>query len=551
MLRADSAADLQLLNNRVTDAIVRHRKVLYAYVAFLLIISFNGRWRVGLDSSHYRGLAANIAAGRGYVFGSWASGQVYPGFPYLLAGIEVLLGPRDRTPSAAQQQRILGPSLVTTSSVLLVLLMAAGTLLVTYRLIGLHYPPWVAITITCLLGSNALFIQHAHELLTDMPFLLGVVTALYGWDRLQLAAERSGRIGALAIATLGLLLAASMRPTFLIVAACWGLVCLWALIRGPRRRFYAICLAVLIGVWAVMFAIDPRLKGANHYLGGYEREALEMAPRAANSLWQRTYSALHDQLPAAMFGEQLAPFSVAGSLILLASAGFLLRRHALWALLVWLTFVVTVLLSSVPRYYLMILPPLLLGWLSATVWLSQRVPKKWAEAVLVGGLAIVVLNNLSRSIGFIVEQRQPNFLKHYKNGKYLATLEMCEQIRRHVRPGQRVLGPSGSIMTYLSGVHVLSARELLPRGEGPRNPRQLAEAKLDYAIFPSAVYRSKEPLIARLIERGVIVPVSRIASVRRGKETMHLMTLRIAVPPEGQDWRRMPRRARAATDARR
>jgi len=210
---------------------------------------------------------------------------------------------------------------------------------------------------------------------------------------------------------------------------------------------------------------------------------------------------------------------------------------------------VTVLLSSVPRYYLMILPPLLLGWLYATVWLSQRVPKKWVEAVLVGGLAIVLLNNLSRSIGFIVEQRQPNFLKHYKNGKYLATLEMCQQIRRHVRPGQRVLGPSGSIMTYLSGVHVLSARELLPRGEGPRNPRQLAEAKLDYAIFPSAVYRSKEPLIARLIERGVIVPVSRVASVRRGKETMHLMTLRIVVPPDGQDWRGMPRRAKAATVA--
>src|SRR5947207_2463238 len=47
----------------VRSWLVANKKLLFALCLALFVISFNGRWRIGLDSSIYRGLAANLAAG--------------------------------------------------------------------------------------------------------------------------------------------------------------------------------------------------------------------------------------------------------------------------------------------------------------------------------------------------------------------------------------------------------------------------------------------------------------------------------------------------------
>ena len=52
---------------------------------------------------------------------------------------------------------------------------------------------------------------------------------------------------ALALLLPGMILAASMRPMFWVVAGCWGIVCVWGLIKGPRK-FYAICLGCMAAV---------------------------------------------------------------------------------------------------------------------------------------------------------------------------------------------------------------------------------------------------------------------------------------------------------------
>jgi hypothetical protein len=49
---------------------------LFVGVALLYLISFNGQWRIGLDSANYRGLADSIVSGRGYVFGEWAGKNI-------------------------------------------------------------------------------------------------------------------------------------------------------------------------------------------------------------------------------------------------------------------------------------------------------------------------------------------------------------------------------------------------------------------------------------------------------------------------------------------
>ena len=525
MLRADR--DVEPLNNRVTDAIARHRYWLFVLVALLYIGSFNGRWRLGLDTANYRGLALNIAAGKGYVFGDWAPKQIYPGFPYILAGIEYALGPAHRTPSLAEDQRLLGPSLATSASVLFVLACAAAALLLIYKLIRLHYPTWVATTVTCGVGTNSVFLQHSQELLTDVPFLLGVVGSLYGWEKLKRAGTPRERYRAAVVLIPGLTLAASLRPTFWILIVCWGAVCAWGLITGPRR-FYAFCLLVLLGIWTSIHGIHP-------LSGGYEREAMDVIPNAPAHLGPRLYYILHDQLPTAVFGERLAPFSVVGSLLVLGSTLLLFRRHAMWVMMVFVTFAVTTLLSAAPRYYTMVLPVLMLGWVVMLCAAGRRLPRIWGEVLLAGGLALVTLNNLSASVHFFIEQHRGDHLAYYEHGEYVPMLQMCERIRLKVRPDQKVVGPSGSIMSVFSGVHVLTQREIIPRGDGPFVPGAVAETGIDYFVCPGVLYRSKEPVLARLMDRRLIMPVKVVSQVSPG---MYLAIAKVIVP--STDWRKLP-----------
>jgi hypothetical protein len=524
----EPTSEIHLLQNRVTDAIARYRKLLFIGIAVLYLIGFNGRWRLGRDTAEYRGLALNIADGKGYTFGFWAPKQVYPGLPYLLAGIEKWLGPEHRKPSLKEDQRLIGPSAATTVSVLVMLAMAGLTLVVTYRLMRLHYATWIATTITCGVATNAIFISHANELLTDVPFLLGIVCALYGWDLLRRAPTLPKGIVAGVIAIAGVALAACMRPTFWVLAIAWVAVCIWGFIRGPRR-FYGICLTILLAIGLARYGFHP-------LSGGREREARREIPLMLQQMPQQIYAILHDDIPAAVFGEQLAPASILASLLLLGSGYLLFRRHPLWTLLVYGTVGATLLMSTESRYYMMVLPIFLLGWLVMTCALAARLSRKWGELVLLASLALVTLNNLSASVSFFVEQRSSNFLKAHRKGEFVPVLAMCEQIRKHVKHDQKVIGPSGAVMSVFSGRHVLTQREFCPNGPSSSNPRELQKAKVSYAVFPPNLYEKKEPVIAGLMRKRILAARTRVATV--GK-SMRLATVKVTVPDK--DWRKLKR----------
>ncbi|CAN5637189.1 hypothetical protein BH09PLA1_BH09PLA1_17770 [soil metagenome] len=528
-----------LPTNRLTTLIERLAAPLFIFVAIAYLVSFNGKWRIGLDSANYRGLADSIASGRGYVFGDWAGQNIYPGFPLLLAGLQKLFG-----------AGTLAPCIV-------MLIFSALTMLVTYRLIRLHYPKWIAVTITFGVAVNSWFLQQTSELMTDVPFLLGVVTSLYGWDLLRATRENSGRpIRAIALLICGLLLSASMRPTFLILVAAWGAVCGIGIFFGSRRSrgFYAICLAVMLAVWATMVALDPRSKGFHPLSGGYEREAIDLL--SEDSSWfPNLIHVLNKQLPAGFFGEQLSlgsirvegvkysPSSIVGSIILIGSIGLIARRHLLWAIFAWLMIATTVVYSDEPRYYLMILPILLLAWLTALMRIGQALPQQWGEMLLGAGLAVVTVNNMTASMHFVKEQRSTNFLETYRDGKWLPAIHMAKILQEKIPVGRSVLGPSGSVLSYLSGRHVMTQRELLPRrGHVAEFPAIIHDRQISYAIFPATLYRDKEPALARLMERGVLRVKKRIGDA----SGMRLYQLRVVVPES--DWQRLPKLSSAEVE---
>ena len=537
MLRPD-LADARFVENPLTDAIARYRHLLFGILAVLFLVSFNGQWRLGHDSAIYRGLAANIAAGKGYTFGEWAPRQAYPGLPYLLAGVQRLCGVDLAALRHQGATAVAGPRLDTTVSILVILAMALATLVVTYRLILMHYPQWVAVCITFGLGINSWFLELSNSLLTDVPFLLGLVTALYGWELLKRACDARQGVLALVLIIPGLALAGTMRPMFWVLGLAWALVCLWALVRGDRRRFHVVSLLVLLAVWATLIVFDPRHpRGFHPFAGGYERELLDLLPDVHRTLGQRVYQALRDEMPVAFFGEQMSPMSIPASLVALASCALLLRRHPLWGLIVFITFGVTLVLSAESRYYLMVVPMMLLGWLLLFSAIARRLSPGWGLIMLGLGLAVVTGNNLSADIGFVREQRAAPFVERYEHGKYVPLLKMADVIRARVGDDERVLSPMAPLMAYVSGKQVLSQREVLARGSLSEYPRTLFEARLNYAVFPAALYRVKEPMIARLMERNILYPIRKIAQV---SESCYLSRVRVRVP-DVSDWRDLPK----------
>ena len=215
----------------VERLLVRGRYLLFLLIVAFLAAAFNGQWRMGRDSALYRGLGREIAGQGVSASHSQGTALVLPGYPLMLAAMQHAFGDSVHRPVPQ----------------ILVMVATAGlTLVLVYYLVQVHFAKWVAVLVTFMLGVNWKFIQHAHELMTDMPHLLGVVGALLGYAWLLRAREFWGRFGSSVLIVAGLGLAASMRPTFGAVALGWGLATIIQIIRRKDRLANGIALGLLV-----------------------------------------------------------------------------------------------------------------------------------------------------------------------------------------------------------------------------------------------------------------------------------------------------------------
>jgi hypothetical protein len=191
-------------------------------------------------------------------------------------------------------------------------------------------------------------------------------------------------------------------------------------------------------------------------------------------------------------------------------------------------------MSSVPRYYLMLLPLLLLGWLLLAVRLAGWVPAKFSGIVLVAMLAGVTVPNLLRCGKVIAEQRGIQGDKDKAKWEHL--VRMGELIKRRVPADKRVLGgPNANVMAYVSDRDVLLRRALFPPElRAAQYPRQLQQMRIEYAVLPASLYLSGEHVFREMMERGVIVPIRKVASTR------DLVLAKVKIVQVSGDWRQMP-----------
>ncbi len=495
--------------NRVQRWIVKLRWPIFALVGFILIVSYNGYWRIGRDSALYRSVANNLVTGRGYTFRAQHEHHIYPGLPYLLAGIDKIFGRQDPLhPRAAM---------------LIMMVMSILTLVIVYHLVSTYFPPWIAVAVTTGVGINHDFLQQTHELMTDLPFLLGASMTMLGIARLPRAATTSRKAWFAVLILLGAVIAVSMRPTFWALLLAWIGACFVGLFQSRRRMAYGIGIIIAAAVILAWVALDPRSPGHSIIGGRYEQKVLATLRDLKDVKWERNIHKLSTQhLPEFIFGLELPlPWGPLVCAVLLTAGVLLVRKAPLWGLYVIVTAGMTIVLGAAPRYYLMVLPLLLVGWATFARWIAD-VSARWyrsipfaGELVLMFWLGLATGPHLVRDSGFILEQHgyakyytHKTFLDVYLGGDGKKLIAISHELSERVAAKAVVIGFEPRIVTYLSGRSVFHPAELLRGMRQAQWPAALHKSKASW-IFreKSAAKRGGGVLAAKLFRTRAIAPV--------------------------------------------
>jgi hypothetical protein len=524
--------------------LVRCRPLVWAFAVLVHLACFNGLWRVGTDSALYRGVGESLAAGRGYTFAGEVNDQIYPGLPLLVAGSRLVFG-----------QSIV-PVLIVIS------LSALGTLWFAERLVRLRHPAWMGLAVVIGMSLSVWWLRSSVELMTDAPFAFGAAMALYGLEQIRLRDVSGGAAHArsalqvwrgtwpsIAVLLVGLLIAALMRPTFWVIAVAWAIYAAIQLV-WPRKgsivaQHRRTGVLVLLGIACVVTAIAvaaPKTMGRILVGGEYKTEFVARLGELSSLVSSQRLMGIAGDLNNCFFGQTMGPPWLATILAIVLLLGLLrlVRGQLLWVLPIVVMLMVAVVASSVPRYYLFVLPTLWLSWAVGCArfsllfrrWPALRATVLWACVV------IPLVPNLGRVWLLIVEQRTPDvawlrtgadreetFYASYRDGVVPRLRAISDLILAKVPPGEDVIAPSGNIIAYYSGRRILGERAILlgKPSNWARNVRDCGASKM---IFPRELYDSDEQL-HEMIRRYIIRPIRLIAHSGRGD---YLAEISVYVP---------------------
>ena len=480
------------LAERVLALAERHRYKLFAVLLVWYLLGFNGQWRLEPDSALYLTIGRNLAEGWGYTYHGEPHRLAFPGPPLLFAATFKLFHTQSLLPAVG-----------------LMLAIGLATLALTYRLFLLYAGRPTAVLMAFGLGISRLFYRYCFELLSDMPFLLGVMAFLAGYEAVFYRREASGneecRPGPRArwfdwlLLIGGLLVAVVMRPTMWALLAAIALATWWRprarAVAGadaftdrpgrsngahrigattarpgrdcePGRRWPQLVILCVIVAAAVGFSVfDPRHAGG-HTMGQYEDALFEAKISHIGTMLRQTFGEyipllFESSVCKAVLGCPigLGLNSVAGAVFLVLGIG-LVRVRPLWGLWVAMT-VATVLVAVKPldRYFLEVLPLLVYAWWRGIRWLNLRIPQPWGNRLFLVLFLLGGTTNVLRTSEFIFEQRWVPFREYYphKEGRYASADRVGRLVREHVPENAWVVAPSkyGRILTFLSRRRVI------------------------------------------------------------------------------------------------
>ena len=472
-------------------------------LAIFYLIGFNGLHRIGSDSSYYLALGQNIASGQGYTYHGAPDTVAMPLLPSLLS-------------------LCLKASPIHGVSIMLGLILAGGlaTLALAYRLLCVYVSTTTAVLALLLFGTNHRIHEAHFRLLTDAPYLLGVLATLlgYAWltrgngdreDDPGLAPRRWATQGfAWSLFAAGLAVATTSRIVMLGLFMAVFAACAWHSIKSPRQLKHYFIAAISCAVLTAFYLLDPRQTPQGYtqsrtYEAGLWRYASDLGQTLHRSITQFLPDLLDPAATESIFGfDATLPVAVAFALLALTLGLVGCWKRPLWMIFFLANLGMMLVFSAIPRYFIPVALFIHLGIAVVVVRLAgQTGPKHWkASMTAVGLLCVTLIPNLIESTDLIIQQRRPGFYQHYKGGRYADLSGTAQALQTHVPPEAAVLIDNAEMLTYYAQRDVFSADELVKR----RTHRQALD-HLDQEYTQVYVLYPTSPAVEHLLDKPDVI----------------------------------------------
>jgi dolichyl-phosphate-mannose-protein mannosyltransferase len=426
----------------------RRRLWLWTLIALLMIIGFNGQWRILPDSAIHVTVARSLAEGTGLNHPTGLEHTVRPGLALVTAATFKLFGV---------------DQFIAIDAVML--LCAAAVLVLTFWVIRLRYDRPTAVLIVCMLAVNETFYHHGYEILTDMPFLLGLMLLLLGLE----LHHRGGRQrwSGIAIIVASVPIMAAFRSVVITVLIAGALVAVYRIINDKtNRRSYLIATGLtLIGLVAAGLFMRGEAwlsdsAKALSLLGG------DLGGTLGRVFTDNGPALISEHLPESMFGVDPGPWAGTPLGVLAIVMGLsLFKARPFWGMLAALFFLQWLLLITAGRYLLVLIPLLALSWWRLGYWFESRHKPAVTRWILVGLLVLWFGPNLIRVGSFITEQRARPFLADYKDGRYIALQAVAQELSALAEEGDVIIADNAPQLTYFTRLPVYGPASLPTHGQ--------------------------------------------------------------------------------------
>lgn len=464
-------------SDRVLHLGDRYRVPIFVAIVLIYLAGFNGIWRPEPDAALYLTVGRNLAEGHGYTYHGEPHLLAYPGLPWLWALVYLIVP--DHAMLAAHG---------------LMLLMGFATLAVCYRLFYLHVGRSMAVWMTLGLAISRMFYRYCFELRSDVPFLLGVMAFLAGFEAIAYprstselpdAKPRRAQPFDWLLMVGGLGFAVVMRPTM------WALLGAAIFATGRLlflgRKRWALAGVVIVAAMALAFLrLDPRRVGNTSQWGQYEQAVLQVATHGdglARKVFTENIPGLFEPAAsAALFGLDLGiGLNTLGSVVAIAIGLSLFRYRFLWGMFYLCTVLMMIAVLPLDRYFLAVLPLMVYGWWRFIVWVEGKLPGRWGTGAFVALLLLGSGTNVAKVAKWIFEQHQKPFLETYKAGRFVHYPELGERMQREISEDSWVVSPfkSDRVVTFYSRRNVVE-----PGGIDPLKLRLLADVDRAYVLNP-------------------------------------------------------------------
>jgi len=445
----------------------RFRKPIFIAIVLLYLIGFNGQWRPEPDAALYLSVGRNIAEGKGYSYHGEPHHLAYPGLPWLWAGVF----------KVAPEHALLVANA-------LMLLMGLACLPLCYRLFWLFTGRAMAVWMTLGLAISRMFYRYTFELRSDVPFLLGVLAFLCGFEAIAYASRRTdgdddqpyrARWYDWALMIGGLAIVVVMRPTMWAVLGAAAFATL-------RLLFIRRTLGIVVGLMLVIAVVV----GSFSLRSQYEEAVLAAAQQGEYMLrlvFNENLPGLFEPAAAeALFGLDLGlGLNTLMSLVAIGVGLSLFRYRLIWGLLYLFTILIMLAVLPRDRYFLPVLPLIVFGWWKFLVWIERKLPDRWGRYAFLLLFFVGSATNVAKIASQIGEQHNRPFYTKFERGKWLDFPELSRTINETVPPNGWLLSPPrfDRIFTFYSDRNVTNPTEI-----APQEMQVLANVKRAYVLNP-------------------------------------------------------------------